>query len=171
MLQPRSDHNYAAAMNCVDESFRGQLNEFCTLLATPPDRGKLHATLANLSAALDRHFAAEEQEGVLSEAAAHSPRYCKQAAELLLQHPALSNSLASLRNDVNDEPRSCEWWPEFVVVADVFIRKLIDHERAENEFIREAFEPAVETRDVQGMVPSQRPTFRPNSQADVLHRK
>lgn len=147
MLDSQADREYIAAMQCVDESFRTYLEQFCDLLGEVPDTGELVGVLGSLSTALHRHFELEEQDGYLGEAVAFAPRLATEADRLLQQHPMLSEELTSLHQNASIAGMSDERWASYVNQAHKFVERLIDHERAENDLVQTAYEEDIGDKD------------------------
>lgn len=147
MLDSQAGRAYLDAMHYVDESFRARLEEFCKLLAGPPAKESVLVVLPTLSTELHRHFELEERDGYLGEAVAFAPRLSGTAERLLKQHATLAEELTALLQSLRGDTGSEAWWGTFVAQGEQFIRSLVDHERAENELVQDAYEEDIGVED------------------------
>jgi len=147
MLESRKDQDYIELMQHVDESFRTHLKSFCEALVCQPERGELLSLLGNLSTQLHLHFELEERDGYLGEAVEIAPRFSVEADRLLQQHAVLSEEVTALMDRVRVDDESESWWSEFVPQAEMFVRKLIEHEKLENKLVQDAYEEDIGDKD------------------------
>ncbi len=147
MLNQQAEHDFVETMRRVHENLHAHIREFRELVAGQPTRGSVLAMLRTLSSELQKHFELEERDGYLGEAVAHAPRLSDQANRLLRQHAVLTEELSVLVAVANRDAATDELPADFATLADTFIRKIIAHERAEDNLIQNAYEQDVEAKD------------------------
>jgi hypothetical protein len=95
--------------------------------------------LADLEAAVLRHFALEDAGDSLSDLLRVAPRYAARAEELQAEHASLARELRSVCELGEICGRSQERWSELEWRLEAFARNLQAHESAENEIASRAF--------------------------------
>jgi len=139
MSRPPLDALDVSRIRQIDESMRGHVEELLRSTAAGADRGRLLQLLKGLDSDMHHHFEMEEQGGFLDGALAHDPRLSAMAADLLRQHPMLSHDLKQLITTVENAPAEPAWRATFAEQLHGFINRLVEHERAENRLVQDAY--------------------------------
>jgi hypothetical protein len=129
----RSDHR---ALRACAERLDGELARLAA------GNGAAEATVRSLleefRGRLLRHLSAEEQSGILEQAANAEPRLARRAEELRLQHEDLRRSATQLAAGPGEGAVAVDWagfWTRFVSFREVLER----HEQAENDILQRAY--------------------------------
>jgi iron-sulfur cluster repair protein YtfE (RIC family) len=103
---------------------------------------KLASALRDFQSHLLQHFALEEQNGYLMEAADEAPQYAQRLEELQLQHGEMLGRITDLRRRVrsNTGTEPAEVWSQMSATFESFLGELNRHETAENEIVQQAFD-------------------------------
>ena len=96
------------------------------------DPAEVRERLATLLAQLRRHFADEEEGGVMEEAICFCPSLSHEATVLADDHPVLLRSLERILVRLNETPIRPRVTAEEEALVDQFASQLREHEAAEN---------------------------------------
>lgn len=123
-----------------------QLSTLRTMLATesPPGCERLRElvrAIATLRRHLADHFRQEETGGFLEEAVARMPRLGSAASDVLGQHPQLLGELDAIvaRFGDADVAPCADAWLEVHRAFEGFMRRMQEHERAENAVVQQGY--------------------------------
>ena len=97
---------------------------------------------------LQTHFQHEERdEGCFQGIVEAAPRLSNRVNALKSQHAKFIECLLQIRQCVGSPVRSNQWWDESATAFHQFLPGFLEHERAENELIQEAFSRDIGTDD------------------------
>ncbi len=95
--------------------------------------------IAQLGDRLVRHFALEEHGGYFGDALVSAPQLVAKANQLLAQHPKMSGNANTLVLEIRQSPQNEEWWSNTRRLFVAFRDALLQHERAEDRLLQEAY--------------------------------
>jgi iron-sulfur cluster repair protein YtfE (RIC family) len=95
--------------------------------------------LKRLKARLEAHFEQEEQGGYFDEAISRLPRIAPQAASLQKQHGEFVRVVSEILSPPQGRGTRHEHWRRMQTEFKQFARKLMAHERVEDEILGRAF--------------------------------
>lgn len=93
---------------------------------------------------LHHHFAQEEEGGYLEQALAMAPRFSAEAQALLAQHALMLEYIDRVVEAAKGAVEDAELWPQLRLQVKGLLRKLSDHEGAENRIVQQAFNVGIE---------------------------
>ena len=99
----------------------------------------MRARLQDLRADLAQHFQQEEAGGYLEEAVTRVPQLTPQAQQLQRQHAEFLGLADTMIDDINCVETRPGAWTKLFDDFDLFAKKLLAHEQAENVLLGRAF--------------------------------
>lgn len=157
MLDLEERYAFIDAAAAEHQRIRHQVGEVQQELAValtagfPASAARLLARLAELEATVARHFADEQEEGVLEEAACRRPGVGPRVEQLCRQHPVLLARLQALVDLLREGMTLSRLPDKFLERFTRFADDLRTHEQEENRLLEAAFGVSLETD------PEQRP--------------
>lgn len=112
--------------------------ELCEL--GQPRFGEMGMRLEEIRQLLAAHFAAEEEGGYLAPALRAAPQFTHRAEHLQHQHQEFLRELDEMVVRLTSSPAQFPTWSDACREFDELLARLRDHEHAENEIVRSAFE-------------------------------
>ena len=146
MSQPNVDRSYHQRVKEDHAEMGRHLAELRSALADQGNILRLSTLLDEFKTELAEHFELEEEDGYFSDAVAHAPRLHDDADRLLEQHRELADRLGQLCQVAKDATPDVEW-ESIEAQVNQFIELLIQHERAENSLILDAYGQDIGTHD------------------------
>lgn len=116
--------------------------ELCQL--GQPRFGEMGMRIQQIRNLLADHFAAEEEDGYLSAALRVAPQFTARAEQLQRQHQEFLQQLDDHIRRLTATPAQFASWSDACRDCDRLLSRMREHEQAENEIVRSAFELDVE---------------------------
>lgn len=107
-----------------------------------PERRHVIEMLQMLRNQLERHFAQEENEGCLWEAASFNVALCSDVKKVLGEHPAMLARIDELISAATNNETRAEWAAEALREFDKLARVLAEHESRETAILEKSLPDA-----------------------------
>ena len=111
----------------------------------PPD--EIVRQLSVLRDGLESHFRNEETAGFLEQIAEHAPRLAGRTARLCAEHLEILSETNNLLEQVMQGDGSEGWWCFIEAAFHDFRKRLMEHEREENELLQRAYSDDIGSKD------------------------
>jgi len=130
------------------KQLRALLSEMGQILATrqvPLDT--VVRKLSLLRDQLESHFRHEESEGFFDQISDHAPRLAGRITHLCVEHIDMLGELDSLLGQAMQGDGSEGWWCYMGASFQDLSRRLLEHEREENELLQRAYTDDIGSKD------------------------
>jgi hypothetical protein len=130
------------------EALHHTLGDLRWLLKERRSPERFASTFAEFADHVQAHFVhEEEEEGFFESVIDQAPRLKTRADALIEEHTSMSNELAKLRQQAEEDAGSADWWSTLSEQFETFWRLFCRHERAENDLMQEAFHDDIGAED------------------------
>ena len=134
------DHAFFDIMREEHEEMATVLHELEEVVARDgEDKSAVEQLTNKLAELVESHFRHEEQGGYLTDATSRAPQLTGKADILLEEHEALLEEVQKLCILVHSGVESAAWWTRIESDLHKFSSRLLNHEKAENDLVQEAF--------------------------------
>jgi hemerythrin len=107
-----------------------------------PERRHVVESLQMLRDQLRKHFAQEENEGCLWEAASYNAALCNDVKKVLGEHPAMLSRIDEIISAASKNESRAEWAAEALREFDKLARVLAEHESRETNILEKSLPDA-----------------------------
>ena len=123
----------------------GQMSEILSARQVPLE--EVVRKLSSLRDQLDSHFRHEESEGFFEQIADHAPRLAGRIKGLCSEHVNMLDDLDELLEQVMQGDGSDGWWQFIAAAFHDLSKRLMEHERVENELLQRAYTDDIGSKD------------------------
>ena len=109
--------------------------------------GAMALLLSDVRDELAEHFKNEEAGGYLDAATNYAPELTKRATELREQHTQLIAKISEIIDALTSPGLNAWDWDNVVAKTLGFLNLLLDHERAENKLVQDAYQQDIGAED------------------------